>query len=408
MTVKNTWTNGDTVTAQDYNDLSKLAMDALAATGQSAAPVKRSGIFAFECCNASGSSWANQPFVNRRQFVITQKPSRFRVHWRNLNQLTAVDSPGTVTELQFHIGLPFKETDGSWAGNCTAVPVAVSGAAAVVPSGTEFVGPWIEPATLQLLPGVPYVFSQGLKAPPGGTLSFSSEPSWQGYASGDSAVQNLTTPDRSDNGTWGHAWIEFEYTAPSVKHIMVLANSRSNGSTVSVINNGSMTGAIQRWAMRNNAVVSNLGASGIWAGHFSTDTVRWHLYDNTVIPIAPDVVFYPDLNSSDLGGASLAIAKSNIQAVLNLGVGRWPNAKHVLTNVSPRSDFDNTIEANRLLLNNYMHLQTWNPLVDDVIDYDAALTNWASPLAAIRPPLTSDGIHLTPQGHEVLSQHIRL
>lgn len=359
----------------------------------------RTGTYSFELGKGHASSWANQPFNNSREFAISVDATRFRVHWRNWDQLAGVDS-GAVTELQFYIGVPEVDGDGNWSGQYTVTPTLIEGPTSV-PSGTEHITPWVDASDFAIEANKHYVLNQGLKASATGALAFSGEPNWQGYTSNGGAIA-APTVERADNATFGWAWIEFEYVDETT-NIFLIGNSLSNGSQAASPNNGQMTAAINRWALRNKGIVTSIAAAGTWAGHYNVDGPRWHLYDSCETPLDPDVVYYPALNSSDLVGASLAIAKTNILAVLALGKAKFPNARHILTNVPARSEISD--DTDRLALNAWMHLLTWNPDVADVLDLDTPITDWASP-ARQRAPLTAEGIHLSPQGHEVWSQWI--
>lgn len=387
-----------------YYEATKALFDSFMAIDGGEAPTTRVGTYSFETCNTSGNSWTNQGFTTRRQFMVNQKPTRFRVHFRNRDQLAGTDAPGTLTNVQFYIGEPLLE-DGTWKGACVDDPIQIQAPRSLT-SATELIGPWITPDVFEIEPDKHYVLSQGLKVSAGGNMAISTEPSWQGYDENVSAGASAEFLEPAPNVSWGNAWIEFEYINRLATHVVVIGNSRANGSTVAAPNNGSLSAAVNLWARRNHGVVTMLGVAGLWAGHFNTDNIRWHLYDNTELDIEPDVVYYPDLNSSDMGGSTITVAKDNILAVLALGVAKWPNAKHVLTNIAPRSDFTNGNEVDRLALNQWMHQLMAHPNVHDVLDMDSLVTDWATPKAAIRAPLTSDGLHFTPQGHAVVSRLI--
>lgn len=378
----------------------QTTQDEIRAVLRSTGGVTRTGIFSFELPHQNGTSWANQSFQTRRMFRLTQRPTRFRLHWRNHDQLANIDAAGTVSELQFSIGRPGIGTDGQWYGWTVENPPVPLVAPSSVASGVEFVSPWITPTTYQILENTDYQINQGLKAPSTGAMAISSAPSWQSYASGDVSLQGPTM-ERSDNASWGQLWIEYEYQNDDALRVMLITNSLSNGSTTAVINNGEMSAWWQRWALENDGIVANLGAAGIWAGHFNTANSRWTVFDGCATPYEPDVVIYYGLNSSDLVGGSLAVAKTNILDVLGLGRTKWPAARHYLTNVGPRSEISD--DTDRLALNAWMHLQTQNSAVAGVLDIDSPLTNWATP-GRMRAPLTAEGIHMSPQGHQVIAQ----
>lgn len=360
------------------------------------AQTTRTGTFSFDLPHTNGSSWPNQPFTTRRLFAMTQDALRFRVHFRNRDQLANLDITGTLTDVQFYVGEPLME-GGVWAGGIVGTPFVVQSPTSVA-SGTELISPWIDADAYTLAAGKTYVLSQGLQVSASGAMAHSGEPSFQGFTA-TAAAESDPVLERADNVSWGHAWIEFEYGDDDAPHILVVSNSLAMGATTGALNNGTLSSAFQRWALANDGIVSSLAMSGGWAGHFDAPGARWNVYDTTETPITPGVVIYFALNSSDLIGGNLADAKANLLEALAVGTAKWPDARHYVTNVPPRSEI--TDDTDRLALNEWMHLLTWNPLVDGVLDVDSLLSDYASP-ARIRPPLTSEGIHLTPQGHQVV------
>jgi len=366
----------------------------------------RTGVFPFELCNAS-NTWANTQFGYRREFAITQDVKRFRVHWRNRGQLTDATG-GAVTGLTIGVGVPALDTNGLWNGNTVATPVTVQASTAVA-AGAEQISPWITPNTFKIDPYKRYVLTYGFTTAATGALYFGGGVGYQSFAASDALLAvPAAGPSRTANAGFGQVWIEYEFTDDSTPVLFVVGNSLSNGTTAGGDSMGELSSFAGIWATSNRGTWANVGVAGAFAGSFQSGNTRWDVYDSCNTPLDPDVVLYFAAPSSDVvdEGGTITASKSNTVNMLLKGKAKFPNARHIITDIPPRADFSGTsssgLEKARLDMNSWLHLLPGQ--VESCIDTQF-LSNRADP-ARLWGPYNGDNVHFSPAGHAAVAANL--
>jgi hypothetical protein len=367
----------------------------------------RTGVFPFALPNSLGS-WNAQPFSMRRQFMVAQRVQRFRVHFRNRNQ-HGNTLGGDITGLRAFVGVPAFDTNGAWYfGNLVDPPTEIL-TPTTMAGGAEVVTPWVDTDDYEIEPYKRYVLSYGFVTPAtaGANTAFGSGTGWRSFSAENAGHQYIETPalaERVTNSGWLQVWIEYQFVDAEAPVMFIVTNSIGDGQTAAFDSQGELNSHLQVWAWNNSGVAANAGVGGGLASHFETANERWQVYDTCEIPLDPDIVFYDALASSDIMAGAFPWMLSFIAAVQR-GVEKFPNARHVASNIPPRSQFTGDsvagMERGRLDFNLWLHMLPG--LIESVVDFDSILNNAADP-ARIPPALSQDGIHPSPQGHHQLAQ----
>jgi hypothetical protein len=366
----------------------------------------RTGIYSLEMTKSSGSSWANQPFNNRHLFQLPVSATRMRVHIRNRDQLADADIAGTLTALSVFIGAPAVDGNGSPNGQFASTPTQLQSPTSLA-SGVELVTPWFtfpsDPKhTTQLL-------SVGWTTSASGGLAFSGGLCWQSLNLGDAGVLSPLGLARQNNAAFLQIWVEYEYSDNSAPRLLVVGNSLSNAShNGSPDNYGTLGSWSVLWGKSQEGIVANLSASGAWASHFGPTGNRWNVFDTCAVAYQPDALIYFALASSDTVGASVATSQANLIAAIQKGQSKFPSARHLVTNIPPRIEFNTpTLEAARATMNTWLHMLPAG--TESCFDVDSLVTDWASytpGLARLRPDYNADDTHFNCRGHQRVSEAV--
>ena len=125
--------------------------------------------------------------------------ARFRFRLRNADNLNNTTTAGAVTLGAFAIGTPNVGSENVWAGDFTAVPTTVVAAPGSTELGTsEYVSPWVSPATFALTPNTFYGLTLGFTCS-GVQVNKGQTPGWSWVGTGSAAAALLaaapgTTP----------------------------------------------------------------------------------------------------------------------------------------------------------------------------------------------------------------------
>ncbi|MUL44456.1 hypothetical protein FZI85_17175 [Mycobacterium sp. CBMA293] len=376
----------------------------------------RTGVFPFEMCNSSGT-WASQPLHDRREFSISQKVRRFRVHFRNRNQLA--DTQGNpVTGMVAYVGIPSTtgSADGKWNGQCTTTPTQILTSTNMA-ANAEVVTPWVSPSTFTIDPYKRYVLSYGFTTPASGVTCFGGGVVYQTALASDAGLANPSGMTRITNAAFLQVWIEYEFANDNAPVMLVVSNSLSNGTNNSggaVDNNGEIGSWPQVWAMANGGVAASIGVASSLAANYKAASAgaRWDVYDPCASALDPDVVLYYALASSDVigeGGSTITTSQADFLGAIAKGKSKFPNARHIITNIPPRGEYTGsgatagTLEKARLDFNRWSHLLPAG--VETCFDVDALVSNWADPArmrAGVYDVGSGDATHLNARGHHTV------
>ena len=125
--------------------------------------------------------------------------ARFRFRLRNSNLNANTSQAGAITLGAFAIGTPNVASENSWSGDFTAVPTTVVTAPGSTELGSsEYVSPWVSPATFTLTPNTFYGLTLGFTCA-GVQVNQSDTPGWSWVGTGSAAANLLaaapgTTP----------------------------------------------------------------------------------------------------------------------------------------------------------------------------------------------------------------------
>ncbi|MBB5167195.1 hypothetical protein [Mycobacterium sp. AZCC_0083] len=368
-----------------------------------ATPGVRTGIYSFELTKSHASSWPNQPFTNRQLFQLPVAATRMRVHVRNRDHLADVVLTGDITGLSLYYGIPAVDANGEPNGNFTAAPTLIQ-APTTLASGGELITPWVD-LTQVAVDHRTLMLSTGWTTSASGGMAFSGGLSWQSLLATDAGVQNPVGIARQNNAAWFQMWIEYEYADAGAPRILVVGNSLSNSSSNGTGDNyGTLSSWPQLWAKAQGGVAANLSMSGSWAGHFATDFTRWTVFDSCDTAFDPDVVLYFALASSDTVDSTVADAQANMRGAIKNGKAKYPNARHLITNIPPRMEFSaGASEAKRVAMNTWLHMLPVG--TESCMDVDSIVTDWATP-GRIRSVFNADDTHFNPRGHQAVSELI--
>lgn len=372
-------------------------------------PQTRMGVYAFGL-NGNTSNFAPGASITQRDvFSIAQRTGRWRLRISQWNQLSGVAPTTTITGVRASIGTP-KLTAGGLldAGKFASAPTLItfnggSAAAQSIVGAAVLTSDWMD---VDLDEHETYMTSYGFVAPSAGTLTFSGDSSFTSFNAAEYATAEWGG-GKSDDARFLNAWLEYEYADDETVRMLVVGNSISMGGALGALNFGSINAWHTRWALENNGSVASLAVAGSWAGHFNPVSTRWNLFDTT--GFVPDVVVYPALGSSDVLGGSGSDA--DVQAVIGVLMGcvaiakaKWPKARHFLTTNPPRSEANATFSTALLNANARIHNLVVHPDISGVIDLNTMYSDFASPARYKSTSLSVDGVHFTPQGHQLAAQ----
>lgn len=374
----------------------------------------RTGIFTFECPNAiTGSYTSAQNIHMRRQGRIPHQVKRFKIHVVNRNQLGDVYGNVPLNNFVITMGSPALDANGEPNGNYTAAPTTVQ-ASTTVPAGSELITGWITPATYTINALAPfmlgYQFTGNTQVAAGGGATWSTIAATNGDVALATPAAAIT---RNANFGLLHIWIEYEFADDRAPIFVVVGNSRGNAGNGGGIDNG---GELMSWpgivALRERGCALNQSAGGVWAAHYISPFGpgnRWNVWDSCVVYPEVDYVIYSELNSSDITTDQGVSAIANLQKAVLGGKAKWPNARHIITNLGPRQEYtgdgtvSSTMEYARLQVNKKVHLLLGN--AETCLDFDSAITNNANP-ATIPTQMNADGTHGNSYWHAAVANRV--
>jgi hypothetical protein len=379
----------------------------------------RTGIFPFELCNSTSAAgqWQNQPWHYRREFSISQKVRRFRVHFRNRNQYA--DTQGNpVSGMVAYVGLPSTSgsSDGKWNGQFTATPTQILTSTNMA-ANSEVVTPWVTTSTFTIDPYKRYVLSYGFTTNASCLTCFGGGVGYHTFVVADAGVANPSgiSGGRVVNAGMLQVWIEYEFANDDAPLMLVVSNSLSNGTNnANIDNNGEVGSWPQVWALANGGVAASIGVAGSLASNYTTANAgaRWDVYDPCNTAMDPDVVVYYALASTDVineAGSTITTSQTSLLNAIAKGKAKFPNARHVITNIPPRGEYTGsgatagTLEKARLDFNKWSHLLPAG--VEMCFDADSLVTDWANPArlrAGVYDVGSGDVTHLNARGHHTV------
>lgn len=366
----------------------------------------RTGIFPFNLCHSTGT-WVSTSFSQRRLFMLSQRPKRFRVHLRNRNQFTDTDG-GTLTGVIIGIGIPVMGSDGLPTGATTTTPVTLQ-ASTTVTGGTELVTSWITPSTFQIQPYTKYFLTYGFITPATGSTMFGGGLAWQTSANTDALVASPGSLARAASASYLWPWIEYEYADDLAPSILVVGNSLSMVVADAAGNNtGEIGNWHQAWALNQRGFAASLAMAGSFSIQFEAGNGRWGIYDTCAVMPDYDAVIYMAATSSETIQYPIAeSAQPDFKGAVDRGKALWPNARHITTNIPPRIEFTGdgtssaTTEYKRVQQNLWHH--NLGGGVESCLDVDSLISDMANP-ARIRTVYNADDTHFTARGHQRIAQ----
>ncbi len=370
----------------------------------------RSGIFNWELPNVATGAYVAGTSQHRRQiFRIWQTAVRFRVHMSNRSQLNNLYAGGTGnSNINMYMGVPARDASGEFNGNFVSTPIQiVSGASHA--SNAEFVSNWIDRSVFALDAGKHYMLSFSCTS--GGQFTLGGGLTWVNTVAGDAGLAVPgTTMTRQPNQRICQMWIEYEFVDDGSPLLWVVGNSRSNASNNGGVDNpGELSSFAHLWAAQHRGIVASIAVGGIFGSNFNQPAGRWAIYDGCNIPLQPTAVLYQEVVSSDLinEGGTYTTSLASHRAVVGRGRTKFPNARHISSNIGPRigftGDSSSGLEKARLDLNTQLHLHAGG--VDTCIDIDSVITDGADP-ARIHPRLNADDTHGNARFHAAIASLI--
>lgn len=371
----------------------------------------RTGIYSFGP-NATTGTFPNASVTQRDAFQIAQRSVKWRLHIRNWNQLTIASPSDTLTGVTAYVGRPLLLANGlPDSGKFASTPTQITLPASTIVGGTEMVSSWVTGFTLE--PNQSYMLSYGFIASATGNVTFSGEDSFTAFINTDAGVANWSGA-ASTNARFLNAWIEYEFADDSATTMLVVGNSLSSGGIIGAANRGALSAWHSRWAAENNGTVATIAVPGAWAGHYSDANARWDYYSGVNAAFAPDVIVYFALHTSDVlgGSGSNADVEGAVAATMGavaIAKAKYPNARHIVTNLPPRQETTSgTYNTAMLYANQLTHLLASHPDVSGVIDVNSMFTDFANPARYKSAVLSADGTHFTPQAHQLAAQQVAL
>jgi len=372
----------------------------------------RTGVYQFEHCNAN-TALGSSPFSVRRYFMITQRPSRFRVHFRNYNFLgnsgstyNPINASGNLTGFISYIGNAAMDSVGDPTGAFTSTPVQIQ-TSTTVTGGTELITGWISPSTFQILPYRKYILSAGFVVGSGVEVSNGGGLQWYSYTAADAGVTSPTIV-RADNQGFLDIYIEYEFADDLTPIIAVVGNSLCGGGNVAAVANRSELDAFHgQWALANKGIVASYAVGGSWCSQFPATNTKWNHYDTLnggTAALDVDAVLFVGTSSSDVaGGTAVATAKTDLAATVLKTQAMFPNARTILSTLPPRvASTAGTLENNRIAMNTWL---STSPIgADQCMDLEPLLTDGASPARLHALVNSGDNEHWGPRGHSRVSQ----
>lgn len=366
----------------------------------------------------------------RRPFILTQQPTRFRVHFRNRNHLTDTDGTITLTNLTCYTGRAEIDASGNLTGNFAAAPTQVQGSGVSLVAGAEVITPWISPATFTITPYKWHLLSFGWTYTVNAAHAFGGGLQWYTFNAADASVAAPAGLTRADNQGFLSVYIEFEYQNDLAPKLLVVSNSLSGGGSTAAgnTNRGELDSWWGQWMLANGGIVANISAGGTLASHFNNASPKWNVYDTMANPLTIDVVVFMATSSSDVAasdgsGAAVNLIKGYMVEAIVKSQTKWPNARTLLTINPPRiGNATAAVESARQTVNTWLSTSPSGAL--ECIDFEPDLTDYGQALmvtldstaaltlsAALPARLNAysdsgDGEHWSARAHQRVSQLI--
>lgn len=374
----------------------------------------RKGVYTFDICNNRAALGAT-PLTTRRPFILTQQPIRARVHIRGYDLIADTSTTGTISNVTCFIGPAAINADGDLdAGKFSAAPVQILTATNMV-AGAEIITPWFTTGPTGTVPITPYKryllsFGQTMTATDqiatGGGVHFYS------FNAADAGATAPTLTKAVGQG-FHSVYIEYEFANWMAPIIYTAAgNSLTGGAGNS---RGEMDAWPQQWARMNGGVAINLAAGGGWASMYGATSNRWNYYStiDSAVPLAPDYLLFMASASSDIAGGdgsagAIDIAQASLTAAVAKAQALFPNAKTVLTTLTPRVESTaGALENARLAANAWLtgvtHIDAGGPAglpfgAMACVDLEPLLSDGATP-ARLHTLVNLDNTHPNARGH---------
>lgn len=259
---------------------------------------------------------------------------RFRFRLRNSNLLANSTQAGAITLGAFGIGIPNVAAENSWTGDFTAVPTTVLAAPGSTELGTsEYVSPWIVPATFQLNPNVFYGLTYGFTCP-GVQVNESLTPGWSFVGTGSAAASLLAAIP----GTAAQPYVQYldlriEYEYSGTNEIGFFPGDSITAGYLNTISGSVASGHMgtdntypQQAALRLGHHAMNAGVGGATTTQFSgtpSTTLAWSRFFSpesgyTAFASTPDYMMVAIAlnNSADTGSNPLAFYQAGMRSIL--------------------------------------------------------------------------------------------
>lgn len=374
----------------------------------------RTGVYQFELCNNNVALGAAIGLTIRRNFTITQKVKRFRVHFINRNHMTDTNATGTLSGFRCYIGKAAVNEQGDINGAFTATPTQILPSTNMV-NGTEVITDWIAPAAFTVQPYQQYLLSYSFTVGASDQIASGGGLQWITYSAAD-ASSSVVVPERVDNQGFMGVYIEYEFENDSAPMLFVVGNSLSGGGNVVPPPNGKNRGELDawqnQWALSVGGITASIAFGGGWAAQFGPSSQKWNHYNSLAAPLDPDMIVFMATSSSDIAGGDgstghIAMTKSNMIAAVEKARAMYPNAQILLTTNPPRiATSAGAVDNARLEFNTWLASSPMGALA--CLDLEPILTDGQVP-ARLHPDVDSgDHEHWSPRGHQRVSQLIPL
>lgn len=333
--------------------------------------------------------------LQRLPIELAVQPTSLRVHVRNWNYLADAPVPGALTITGLWLGEQVAGDGTSPAYSAEPTRIADGG---TIVDGATYTSPWIDADTVTLEPGIPSLLSIGMRSDTGTALAITGGVAWLDLF-GSSTLGGKPDAIGDFTGSFSLLDVWIEYTVPeSTETLLVLGhslNSPGNIDPVANPHNGEIDSWPQLWANQHTAVASTLSASGSWLLSYLPDSPKLGAFEG----IEPDYVSLWAASNDIFSERPLADVQTSFLILLDRVRAQWPNAQFVAFTEPPRGGPEN-LDAVRRAWNEWL-LSTDVGLLA-VVDTASALTDPADPLNIV-PALTSDGSHLSLEGHQIVA-----
>ncbi len=376
-------------------------------------PATRTGVYQFELCGYFSSIPSPSSFTTRRNFLITQKVKRFRVHIINRSHLSDTDASGTLTGLTCYVGPAASDALGELNGRFSATPTQILTSTNLV-NGTEVITPWVAPATFTIAPYTPYLLSFGFTVPANAQFATGGGLQWFTYSPAD-AGSLAATPTRADNQGFLGIYIEYEYENDAAPLIFVVGNSLSAGGNVvsgeAGKNRGELDAWQNQWAVGCGGITASIAVGGSWAVQYGASSPKWNHYNTLASPLDPDMIVFmatasSDMTAGDGSGTYSDDIKAALAAAVNKAKSLYPNARILLSTNPPRLTPAGAVETARETFNKWLASCPMGAVA--CLDLEPHLTNGAVPARLNAYVNSGDDEHWSARGHQRVSQLIPL